>query len=422
MVVSAFLYLIALLFALLPIHASILKVEGKGFLEEMDGQRVLHVEGSAFERGYQHGKLLKNDVEQNIATYLENNQSEFIEVFNRFKPHISKLLSFVPEKIQEEMKGLAQGAGVPLEKIIQLNLFPEMFHCSGVTVTNEATKDKSLYHVRVLEYAAGKNLQQTAVLMVVNPDEGYAFMSVNYAGFIGVVTGMNNQKIALGEIGGKGYGFWNGMPMSFLMREVLEKASSLEEARQIFTQTPRTCEYYYVVSDGKNNESLGIYATASQIQFIEPGSSYALISAYELPKNYLSHGEDDKFCLPECFFKQSSHQALLYDKRNHLTFQYHNQPQNCLVLTGFSYPERYPILIDRILASYGKIDAKLLQEVVKAPASRSSSLHTAIFHPSRLQAWIAHASLEGDPSYTQNYVSFNLQSLLDATPIKTIKK
>src|SRR5437879_1727804 len=35
---------------------------GKGFLEEVDGYRVLHLKGSPYEMGYQQGALLKDDI------------------------------------------------------------------------------------------------------------------------------------------------------------------------------------------------------------------------------------------------------------------------------------------------------------------------------------------------------------------------
>ena len=39
---------------------------GKGWLEKVDGQMVLHLEGSHREMGYQHGALLKEHCAKNI--------------------------------------------------------------------------------------------------------------------------------------------------------------------------------------------------------------------------------------------------------------------------------------------------------------------------------------------------------------------
>ena len=136
------------------------------------------------------------------------------------------------------------------------NFIPEMFHCSGFAIANTATKDGTLYHGRVLDYATDWGLQEHALLIVAEPDGGIPFVNVTYAGFIGSVTGMNAEHVSVGEMGGRGLGLWSGVPMAFLVREVLEKGKDLETAISIFRDNERTCQYYYVVADGKSISGL----------------------------------------------------------------------------------------------------------------------------------------------------------------------
>ena len=42
--------------------------------------------------------------------------------------------------------------------------------------------------------------------------------TVTYAGFIGSVTGMNAERVSIGEMGGRGMGHWDGTPMALLVR------------------------------------------------------------------------------------------------------------------------------------------------------------------------------------------------------------
>lgn len=42
--------------------------------------------------------------------------------------------------------------------------------------------------------------------------------------FIGTVNAMNEKGVAIGEMGGRGEGLWNGVPMSLLLRDVMERA------------------------------------------------------------------------------------------------------------------------------------------------------------------------------------------------------
>lgn len=408
-----FLLLVLVLFSFTALHSDELIYRiGHGTLEESAQGTILRLEGKPYDRGVQHGTLLKEKIQANVEGFIDAPGLDQSPRVKAFHAHLSTLLASIPSHYLEEMRGVAYGADVPFEKILMLNLFPEMFHCIGLTVQNEATFDHSLYHVRVLDYGAVLGLQQSAILMVVKPEDKHAFVSVGYAGFVGSVTGMNEKKIAMGEIGGDGYGHWNGIPMAFLIREVLENSATLEEAKELLKTSPRTCEYYYVLSDGNQEKAVGVYATASQIHFIKPGTSYALMAPHGLPKNYGENGVDDKFFMSSFHPSHSEFQHRVHDDEGNLIALFNHQPQDCIVLRGFGYPERYPIVAERIRDVYGKIDAEHLQEIIKAPATNETNLHNAIFRPSSLDLWVSHAGLDGTPASEQPYASFNLTDLL----------
>ncbi len=413
--ITSFVFL--LIIAIFPAFSEQIQ-EGEGYLEKKNGQSVLHLKGTPYERGYQHGVLLKEQIQRNIATYIDGTllidkpKSQLTERLIEFYKSIPAIMSHVPDHFIQEMEGLADGSEVPVAKIVALNLFPEMFHCSGITVTGQASKDGKLYHARVLDYSIGKNLQTTAVLQIVEPEKGIPFLNVSYAGFIGTVTGMNLQKIAIGEIGGLGYGSWNGIPMAFLLREILQYASSIDDVKSILQNSPRTCEYYYVFSDGKTNKSIGVYATAAQLQFIAPGESYSLLAPSKLPGNYGHNGDHDKFVHTSCAIENTPYQTLLFEKDHRLAMLFRLQPQDCLFLTGYPNPERYPVLVDRALEQYGAIDEKALMQIIKCPVARPSNLHNAIFQPSQLKVWISHAGPSDEPACDQQYTEWKLDELV----------
>lgn len=359
-------------------------------LQYQQGQRVLYLQGSPFEMGFQHGYLLREKIHSNIQTYLKTPPTESNEArMSEFFHVMDEVISFIPQKYQEEMQGIAEGAQAPFEDIVRLNLFPEMFHCCAITSAASASKNNSLYHVRVLDYSAGKGLQSSAILIVAKPKDQLSFVNVTYAGFIGSVTGMNEQKISIGEIGGRGYGHWKGMPMSFLLRSILEQSTTCQEAKDYLTTSPRTCEYYYVISDGKTQESFGCYATHQNISFFTPGKDYSLTPSPSPQQDLIA--EDGKSSHPDSLFFQ--------------------QPKDTLLVTGSSLPERYPTLLQRIHSHLGTIDEQVLMNIIKEPVSRESNLHNAIFHPSTLTLWISHAGAQGEPAYSQPYARFCLKEL-----------
>ncbi len=123
-------------------------------------------------------------------------------------------------------KGSPTAPGMDVQDIIIANFIPELFHCSGFAISGSATKDGTLYHGRILDYGCDWRLQEHAVLTVAEPRGKIPFVNVTYAGFIGSVTGMNAERVSIGEMGGKGMGHWDGMPMAFLVRTVLEEADT----------------------------------------------------------------------------------------------------------------------------------------------------------------------------------------------------
>ena len=186
---------------------------------------------------------------------------------------VAQQKKYVPGRFFEEMKGIADGAGVDEKDIIVANFIPELFHCCGFALSGKATKDGTLYHGRILDYGCDWKLQEHAVLTVAEPEGKIPFVNVTYAGFIGSVTGMNAEKISIGEMGGRGLGHWDGMPMAFLVRMVLEEAMTLDEAIAVFHDHPRTCEYYFVVADGKTGKGVGMEASWNAFSVVAMGES-----------------------------------------------------------------------------------------------------------------------------------------------------
>lgn len=396
-------FLFSVFFFLSPLHS-------EAILQSDFPSKPLILKGKPYALGFQHGKKLKEAIAQNVKKLIDDKILNYPEhpQIRSFLDSLPNVIQHLPEDYIQEIQGLAEGAEIPYEKILLLNLFPEMFHCSGLTVSGSATKNKELFHVRVLDYSLGMDLQNTAVLMMIEREGKIPFLSVSYAGFIGVVTGMNCHGIAAGEIGGKGYGNYDGMPMSFLLRKILEESQSLADVKEILAKTKRTCEYYYVFSDGKSKESIGVYATSKSLQFIEPGSSYALFDTSFASDAY------GKAALNQSQIQISPHQTLFYrdaQKKEHWGLM-HQQPQDCLILTGFTHPARYPVLVQRILSCYGEIGIRDLQEIIKNEAGLANNLHTAIFAPSTGDVFVAHAGPKEEPAWNQPYTHFNINLLL----------
>jgi len=182
------------------------------------------------------------------------------------------------------------------------------------------------------------------VTMAIERDGARRFVNVGYAGFIGSVTGMNEKQVAIGEMGGRGEGKWDGTPMAQLLRGALENCDTLEEALDYMRRRPRTCEYYYVVSDGKSRTARGVAATPETFQVIKPAEAVPL--------------------LPE-------------------------RVEDAVLLSA---GDRYKQLAKRVRDLHGRIGLEEMQRIIARGVAMKSNLHDAIFEPAALTLWIANAS------------------------------
>jgi hypothetical protein len=347
----------------------IVATEGQGHLEIVDGTRVLFLQGTPEEMGRQQGVLLKKEVRNLVdrmlyAVGVGSSLTKGRWFFGEIESAQKRLLPFMDTRYLREMDALALAVGAEKEEIRLANFFPELFHCSGFALFGAATVDGHLYHGRVLDYLRGLGLEQNAVVTVVQPDQGNAWVNVGYAGFIGSVTAMNEKQVAIGEMGGRGEGNWDGKPMAELVREVMEKANTLDEAVEIMRRGPRTCEYYYVISDAKSHRAVGIAATPTRFETIWPGQTHPL----------LPHAIKDALIL--------------------------------------SAGDRYEKLVARVQQHYGKLDAASARDLMTRPVCMTSNIHSALFAPDTLDFWVANADAQHVASHTR-YTHYNLRDLLN---------
>ena len=340
--------LLALQLQPVPSPESAMQREGKGWVRVRDGQRIAHFEGSAYEIGFQHGSLLAESARRVVRRTVYGVGLLYSLQKGKWFPEEARKLgvrqrAHIEDAYINEMRGLADGAGLDFAQVQAANLFPEFFHCSGAALFGRATRDGNLVHARVLDYLTYAGLQDEAVVMGVKREGVIPWINVGYAGFIGSVTGMNREHIAIGEMGGGGEGDWDGTPMSFLVRGALESCRTLPEVVDYFRTRKRTCEYYYVCSDSKIPDAVGIVATPATFEVIAAGAHHP------------------KLTRPV--------------------------PDAVLLSAG----TRYQHLVERVREHYGAIDADLLFDIIDRPVSMNTNLHDAIFEPALLRTTVVNA-------------------------------
>lgn len=248
-----------------------------GWLEEQSGVTILHVSGSHYDMGYQHGYLLQEQVQQNVRAYLAHSPVPYEELLGMW----DIMKSYLPEAYRQELQGLADGAGLSLEEVAaayMVVLVGDM-GCFGFSAWGPATADGRLYHARsfdlpmdIQDPVSGRYVHDNSVLIVRHPQDGLASLSPSVAGSMHGGGGINERGIAIGQ-----QVCWStdqtlhGIPGPFRVQQVLDYASTMDEAIH-FLVTNRTLGWNFVVSDAHT----GGYA-------VEVSANHSYVGTHDSP-------------------------------------------------------------------------------------------------------------------------------------------
>lgn len=216
----------------------------------------MYIEGEAYERGIINGKLTKeliykqenafvNQIKVMIPSesYLKFLKT-FIAFFNR---NIDK---HIIEEYQNEIYGISQSASNQFDfiapnyhRILNYHAAHDIGHalqnmnlvaCTAFSAWDSRSKDSSLIIGRNFDFYVGDEFAEDKIIMFCNPEKGYKFMIVTWGGMIGATSGMNDQGLTVTLNAAKSdIPFGAATPVSLVAREILQYASTIDEAFEI---------------------------------------------------------------------------------------------------------------------------------------------------------------------------------------------
>ena len=158
-------------------------------VDTRDGLRVVYLSGTPYELGRQHAEALRDEVRASVSRVLGYFRSylkiPFIKTWaanwwldvpwNAARPFLA------PDRL-EELRGLAEGSGVPLQDLYRLQVLPDRtYSCSNFAAWGRATAGGRLIHMRNLDWNINAGIQDYAVVFVVRPEGKRAFVNVGWA-------------------------------------------------------------------------------------------------------------------------------------------------------------------------------------------------------------------------------------------------
>lgn len=139
-------------------------------------------------------------------------------------------------------------------------IVPNSFACTGIISTPDysASSNGHLLLARNFDFEGGESFarQKSLTYIIPPPGEGIPFAHVAWPGLDGCVTGINRERIALFINAAATSDFARiGTPTILMTRQILQHASSLDDAEKIIRNTPVFVSDIIVVADGKTGQA-----------------------------------------------------------------------------------------------------------------------------------------------------------------------
>jgi tetratricopeptide (TPR) repeat protein len=162
-----------------------------------------------------------------------------------------------------------------------------MAGCTSFSAWANKTQDSSLIIGRNFDFYVGDDFAKNKIVMFVNPDNGYKFMMVTWAGMIGAVSGMNEKGLTVTINAAKSEMPSEAKtPISILAREILQYASDIDEAFSIAEKREIFVSESLMIGSAEDNKTAIIEKTPERLGLFETEKNYIICSNHFQSKTF----------------------------------------------------------------------------------------------------------------------------------------
>ncbi|WP_165748930.1 C45 family autoproteolytic acyltransferase/hydolase [Cellulophaga sp. Z1A5H] len=377
----------------------------------------LYVEGNPYERGLVTGNLTQELFHSQEHAFLSKVDElvpsktkqallrTFLKWFNR------KLYLNVPQEYKTEIYGLSKYASSeynhiaePYLRILYLHGAHDIGHalqdlalvgCSSFAAWGDKTEDGSLIIGRNFDFYAGDEFAKEKIIAFTSPTEGYKFMSVTWGGMIGVVSGMNEHGLTVTINAGKSkIPIIAKTPISILNREILQYASTIDEAIAIAKKRKVFVSESIFIGSAKDKKAVIIEVSPENFGVYEVSNTNELICS--------NHFQSDAYANDKKNLKQiaESHSLYRYQRMEELL----NQQSKIT-------PE---IAVD-ILRNKEGLQNKPLGYGNEKALNQLLAHHAIVFKPEQRLVWVS-----SNPYQLGEFVAYNLNDVFNNPQKKSL--
>ncbi len=249
--------------------------------EDRGAIKVVWLQGTPYEMGYQHGKLLHDEIAS-----MDREVMSILSFFGKLMlmSKLAKRNSF--PGIYQECQGLVDATtdigmtmdacmvlafGDVYKEIFSYTLPNILFHdgCANFAATGDATTDGHLYHGRTLDNNEEpiKYWIDNTTVFVRQPQDGIPHMIISVPGMVWPNSGLNAEgiSISLDTAHPKDIEAMppDGRSNVQLMSQVMKNARTYEDARAIMAKNKRLIADLIMITDGKSRKA-GVFELLNQ--------------------------------------------------------------------------------------------------------------------------------------------------------------
>lgn len=386
-------------------------VVGKNILNKnKQGLWELYVAGDPLERGLITGSLTQELFNKQESVFLSKvndfvpsktkqailrkflawyNRKMYLHVSNEFKAEIYGLSKYASKKFNN--------IADPYLRVLYLHGAHDIGHalkdlalvgCSSFAAWGEKTEDGGLIIGRNFDFYAGDAFAKEKIIAFISPTEGHKFMSVTWGGMIGVLSGMNEHGLTVTINAGKSkIPLIAKTPISILNREILQYASTIDEAIAIAKKRKVFVSESILIGSAKDKKAVIIEVSPKNFGVYEVTNSNQLIcSNHFQSKPYLNDKRNTKH-------KIESHSQYRYLRMEELLEQHQKiTPQ---------------IAVD-ILRNKEGLQNKNIGYGNEKALNQLLAHHAIVFKPEQGLVWVS-----SNPYQLGEFVAYNLNNIFN---------
>ena len=241
--------------------------------------REIKLEGSGYELGLQHGKLLKLEIKdivgkmkKNTAEILKKDAEQVLKEFFVYAQFTDDIKKYTPE-LYEEVRGMADGSGQAFNDIMALNLLDEFWvyinniqnhHCSGMGVPSiNGSTSYIAQNMDIESYTEGHQI----LVRLSRTDQRPEQFILTHPGCI-ALNGMNEKGIGacmntLMQLKASP----KGLPVAFIVRRIINSTNK-EDVLNFIQTIPHASGQNYII--GIRGEVFDFEASANKVVRFDP--------------------------------------------------------------------------------------------------------------------------------------------------------